>query len=42
MVAVLGHLDVVQEGEGWHYPPYGGVIENGKYMDEELLITKIL
>lgn len=30
MVAVLGHLDVVQEGEGWHYPPYGGVIENGK------------
>lgn len=23
MVAVLGHLDVVPEGEGWHHPPYG-------------------
>lgn len=22
MVAVLGHLDVVPAGEGWHYPPY--------------------
>lgn len=21
MVAVLGHLDVVPEGEGWHHPP---------------------
>lgn len=30
MIAVLGHLDVVPEGEGWSYPPYGGVIENGK------------
>jgi len=30
MVAVLGHLDVVPEGEGWNYPPYGGMVENGK------------
>jgi len=30
MVAVLGHLDVVPEGEGWNYPPYGGIIEKGK------------
>lgn len=22
MIAVLGHLDVVPEGEGWEYPPY--------------------
>lgn len=22
MVAVVGHLDVVPAGEGWHYPPY--------------------
>ena len=30
MVAVLGHLDVVPEGSGWHYPPFEGIIENGK------------
>ena len=29
MVAVLGHLDVVPEGDGWKYPPYGAVIDNG-------------
>ena len=29
MVAVLGHLDVVPEGEGWDYPPYGAVISDG-------------
>jgi succinyl-diaminopimelate desuccinylase len=28
IIAVLGHLDVVPEGEGWTYPPYGGVIQN--------------
>lgn len=26
MVAVLGHLDVVPEGDGWHHPPYGAEI----------------
>ncbi len=30
MVAVLGHLDVVPEGEGWTYPPYGAEIHEGK------------
>ncbi len=30
MVAVLGHLDVVPEGDGWTYPPYGGEIHDGK------------
>ncbi len=30
MVAVLGHLDVVPEGEGWTYPPYAAEIHNGK------------
>lgn len=30
MVAVLGHLDVVPEGEGWTYPPYGAEIHDGK------------
>ena len=26
----LGHLDVVPEGNGWTYPPYGGEIHSGK------------
>lgn len=30
MVAVLGHLDVVPEGEGWTYPPYAAEIHDGK------------
>lgn len=30
MVAVLGHLDVVPEGEGWHHPPYAAGIEGGR------------
>ncbi len=30
MTAVLGHLDVVPEGEGWTYPPYRGEEENGR------------
>ncbi|WP_142414312.1 dipeptidase PepV [Hathewaya massiliensis] len=29
-VAALGHLDVVPEGEGWIYPPYGAEIHDGK------------
>lgn len=29
-VAVLGHLDVVPEGNGWIYPPYGAEIHDGK------------
>ena len=30
MVAVLGHLDVVPEGDGWNVAPYGGEIIDGK------------
>jgi succinyl-diaminopimelate desuccinylase len=30
MVAVLGHLDVVPEGDGWMYPPYAAEIHDGK------------
>lgn len=30
MVAVLGHLDVVPEGEGWSFDPFGGEIRDGK------------
>lgn len=29
-VGVLGHLDVVPEGDGWKYPPYSGEIHEGK------------
>lgn len=29
-IAVLGHLDVVPEGDGWNYPPYGAEIHDGK------------
>lgn len=30
MVAVLGHLDVVPEGDGWTVPPYEGLVADGK------------
>lgn len=30
IVGVLGHLDVVPEGDGWAYPPYGAKIHDGK------------
>lgn len=29
-VAILGHMDVVPEGNGWDYPPYGAEIHDGK------------
>jgi len=29
-VAILGHLDVVPEGDGWLYPPYEATIHDGK------------
>lgn len=29
-VAVLGHLDVVPEGDGWKYPPYAAEIHDNK------------
>jgi len=30
MVAVLGHLDVVPEGDGWTVDPYGGEVKDGR------------
>lgn len=30
MVAVLGHLDVVPEGDGWTVDPYGGEVVDGR------------
>src|SRR5687767_4981273 len=28
MVAALGHLDVVPEGDGWTHPPYSATLED--------------
>jgi succinyl-diaminopimelate desuccinylase len=46
-IAVLGHLDVVPEGEGWNYPPYGAEIHNGKIfgrgtMDDKAPLIAVL
>lgn len=30
MIGVLVHVDIVPEGDGWKYPPYGGEIHDGK------------
>ena len=30
MIAVLGHLDVVPEGDGWTFDPFAGTIADGK------------
>lgn len=30
LIGILVHLDVVPEGHGWTYPPYGGEIHGGK------------
>jgi succinyl-diaminopimelate desuccinylase len=39
-VAVLGHLDVVPEGEGWMYPPYSAEIHDGKMFGRGTLDDK--
>lgn len=30
VVGVFAHLDVVEEGDGWTYPPFGGEIHNNR------------
>ena len=30
LLGILGHLDVVPEGDGWSVPPYAGLIKEGK------------
>lgn len=30
VLGILGHVDVVPEGEGWDYPPYSGAIVDGR------------
>ena len=30
MIGILGHVDVVPAGSGWIYPPFEGVVKDGK------------
>ncbi len=30
LIGIIGHLDVVPEGNNWTYPPFGGTIANNK------------
>ena len=30
LLGIIGHLDVVPEGEGWQHEPFLGIIEDGK------------
>jgi succinyl-diaminopimelate desuccinylase len=40
VVTVLVHLDVVPEGKGWDYPPFGGEIHNGKIYGRGIIDDK--
>ncbi|ACL69576.1 dipeptidase PepV [Halothermothrix orenii] len=40
MVGILCHLDVVPEGSGWTYPPYGAEIHNNKIYGRGTLDNK--
>lgn len=39
-VGILGHVDVVPEGDGWTYPPYSGAIVDGKIFGRGTLDDK--
>ncbi len=39
-VAVLGHLDVVPEGDGWQHPPFGCEVDDGKMYGRGVLDDK--
>jgi succinyl-diaminopimelate desuccinylase len=39
-IALNAHGDVVPPGEGWTYPPYGGVIENGYIYGRAAAVSK--
>ncbi len=39
-IGIIGHLDVVPEGEGWIHPPYEGVVENGRIYGRGVLDDK--
>ncbi|WP_319370862.1 dipeptidase PepV [uncultured Ilyobacter sp.] len=39
-IGILGHVDVVPEGEGWSHPPYAGEIGDGKIYGRGVLDDK--
>ena len=39
-ICIIGHIDVVQEEDGWTYPPYSGNIENGNIYARGVLDNK--
>ena len=39
-IALNAHGDVVPPGEGWSYPPYGGVIDNGYIYGRAAAVSK--
>lgn len=40
MIVVLGHMDVVPEGDGWSFDPYGGEIRDGNILGRGALDDK--
>ncbi|HBV85697.1 MAG TPA: dipeptidase PepV [Desulfosporosinus sp.] len=40
LLGILGHLDVVPEGDGWSVPPYSGTIRDGKIFGRGALDDK--
>ena len=39
-IALNAHGDVVPAGEGWTYPPYGGVLDNGHIYGRAVAVSK--
>ena len=39
-IAVLGHLDTVPQGDGWHHQPFGGEVVDGKIFGRGALDDK--
>src|SRR5665648_33369 len=40
LLGILGHIDVVPEGDGWSVPPYSGTIKDGKIFGRGALDDK--
>lgn len=40
LLGILGHIDVVPEGDGWSVPPYNGTIKDGKIFGRGALDDK--
>lgn len=39
-IGVIGHLDVVPVGKGWHHPPFSGYIEHNRIYSRGILDNK--